>query len=211
MAIIEIISGDFEKTHWNYENGKFIKGWYSIYEIPMGDIISIEKGEVIKKQNYVNFITNTNQSFVAKMNEKTYAIIYDEFMKIGNRPTSDALPIHRKSKSNAVWGIVGMLIILVGIINSGGNSTKSSTSQSNAELDAKVYCKMALEDVAKYGAKIPWTSNTLVAPYDDGRRFRVAMDAEIKNAFGAWGKSRISCIVNGTKVTQLIIDGKKIY
>lgn len=211
MVIIEIISGNFEKTHWRYENGKFNKGWYNVYEIPMGDIISIEKGEVIKKQNYVNFRTNTNQSFVAKMNEKTYSIIYYEFMKIGKRPTSDTLPIHRKSKSFAVFGIVVMLIIVVGLINSEGNSTKSSTSQSNPESDARFYCSRALEDVAIYGAKIPWTSNTQVFSFDDGRRFSVAMDAEIKNAFGVWGKSRISCDVNGTKVTQLVIDGKKIY
>ena len=72
-----------------------------------------------------------------------------------------------------------------------------------------VYCSIALEDAATYGAKASYGSSIIV-PYGDGR-YRVAMDADIKNAYGTSSKSRISCVVNGTSVTKLVIDGKEIW
>lgn len=207
MAKVEVVKGDFRIGEWDYRNSKFICGFYKVHEIPISEIVDIIKGEVVSKNHYIEFATNTNQKFTASMNEKTYAQIYDDFVKAGNQPTTEHLPIEKTSKSNVVWAVFGVLI-LIGMFS--GGSDDSSSNATDPVEDAKIYCAMTLEDSAKYGAKVSYR-NAVVAPYEDGKRFRVAMDAEIKNAFGAWGKSRFSCIVNGTTVTQLVVDGQKIW
>lgn len=149
----------------------------------------------------------------AKPNSKTN----DEITTVSNSQSNELHPAKERSTENLVWwllGIIFMLFLFSGAYmgdNSSSTSEEPSASKTNSNVDAQVYCKIALEDTATYGAKVPWGSNTVVVPYEDGRRYRVAMDAEIKNAYGTWGKSRISCIVNGEQVTELIVGGEVIY
>ncbi|MCI2962671.1 hypothetical protein MO387_06145 [Shewanella sp. N2AIL] len=143
--------------------------------------------------------------------------INDGITKVSNSQSSEQRPVKERSTENLVWWLVGIIFMLFlfsgGYMgdNSSSTSEEPSASKTNSNVDAQVYCKIALEDAATYGAKVPWGSNTVVVPYEDGRRYRVAMDAEIKNVYGTWGKSRISCIVNGEQVTELIVGGEVIY
>ncbi|GMA82285.1 hypothetical protein [Shewanella glacialipiscicola] len=145
----------------------------------------------------------------SKMNDGT--------TKVSSSQSNEQRPVKERSTENLVWWLVGIIFMLFLFSgeymgdNSSSTSEEPSASQTNPNVDAQVYCKIALEDAATYGAKVPWGSNTVVVPYEDGRRYRVAMDAEIKNAYGTWGKSRISCIVNGEQVTELIVGGEVIY
>ncbi|WP_166372608.1 hypothetical protein [Psychromonas sp. SA13A] len=137
MKFINIIKGDFEQTKWMLEEDKLILGSYNVQEIPIREIISIEKKEVIKKDYYVVFKLGSGQNFTAMMKEKNYNHLYKAFLSKGNNPTNINLPIKNKPKANKVWFCTGLAILAIFLFISRGAS--ESDLGSIARLDACDY------------------------------------------------------------------------
>ena len=142
MKVINIIKGDFEHTKWMFEEDKLTLGTYNIQDIPIREIIKIEKKEVIKKDYYIVFELGSGQTFTAIMKEKTYNHVYKAFLSKGNNPTNISLPIKSKPKANVILACAG-LAILVLFMASGNSNNSSSASQSDkapiARLEACDY------------------------------------------------------------------------
>jgi hypothetical protein len=116
MKVITVEKGDIELGYWTFEKNNFTTGTYNVQEIPIQEVINVNKDEVIGKKYYVTFELGSSQSFVATMKEKTYLTIYDSFVKLGNKPSSTKLPLRRKSKKNVMWSALGVLF-LIGIFS----------------------------------------------------------------------------------------------
>lgn len=123
MKTITVEKGDIELGLWTFEDNKLTTGTYNVQEIPIQDVVKLQKNEVIGKKYYVTFELGSTQSFVATMKEKTYLAIYDSFVKLGNNPISTVLPLKRKSKKNVVWSVLGVLF-LVGIFSGSGSDSR---------------------------------------------------------------------------------------
>jgi len=139
MKNIIIESGDIESGLWRIEGSCITTGNYNVQEIPISDIVRINKKEVIGKKYYVEFELGTTQKFTATMKEKTYSAIYDIFVKVGNKPTNTKLPLRRKSKKNAIWSTVGVIFLLLLVF--GGDkdvelNTKNKTDLCKAYIGA---------------------------------------------------------------------------
>lgn len=212
MAMITIVKGDFDGT-WILDKETMTKGIFKKQEIPITEVIRLTKEETIGKDLYIAFELGTTQTFTAIMKEKDYKKVYDKFLKVGNNPKHCELPIKRNAVGNVIWSGVGMLI-LIAMLSGGNNKPSSSSSSSNdwSDIDPLVYCKIALEDAATYGARFPFGMRKTVYPYPNNQnKFSVIMGAEIKNAYGTWGKSTVSCVVNGQSVDKLVVDGSVIW
>lgn len=130
MKIITIESGDFETGIWEIKGSVITTGNYNIQEIPINDIVKINKKEVIRKKYYVEFELGTEQKFTATMKEKVYFEIYDMFVKVGNKPTNTKLPLHRKSKKSAIWNAIctfAGIIFLLSLFFGGDKDVELST------------------------------------------------------------------------------------
>lgn len=112
----------------------------------------------------------------------------------------------KKSTKNT-WIAIGVTMFLGLMFLRGGGGEKHKTDPAE---DAYIYCKIAVEDAAKYGVDFHWDNNKVIVPYEDGR-YRVDFNFKIKNAFGSYGKARAGCTVRGTTVVKLAIDGNKVY
>lgn len=144
MKFINIIKGDFEHTKWMFEEDKLTIGTYNVQDIPIREIIKIEKKEVIKKDYYIVFELGSGQTFTAIMKEKTYNHVYKAFLSKGNSPTNINLPIKSKSKANVILACAGLVILVLFMGNGNSNNDNSSgASQSDkapvARLEACDY------------------------------------------------------------------------
>lgn len=131
MKFINIIDGDFDHTLWTVESDKLTLGTYNVQDIPIKEIVAIERKEMIKKDCYIFFKLGSGQTFTATMKEKTYNHVYKNFISKGNNPTDIHLPIRSKSKANVIWSCAGLAILV--LFMSGGNSNNSSNAYKSDE------------------------------------------------------------------------------
>lgn len=212
MAKFKIVKGNFKDTDWELKKSVLSSGYYNKLEIPMTEVTDLTQKEKIGKEVYADFKLGTGQTFTAKMREKDYKEVYEIFISEGDNPQLSQLPIEKKSIKDIVWSVISLLFIIVLVFGESDKTDKNSTSRDWDEVDAITYCQLALENSAKYGARFPSGLNKTATRYlHNDNKFSVIMGAEIKNGFGTWGKSTVSCIVNGQRVDKLVVDGSVIW
>jgi hypothetical protein len=213
MVKFTVVQGDFAGTDWELNGEILSSGFYNKKEIQISEVISLIQKAKIGKDVYVDFELGTTQTFTAKMREEDYKKVYDKFLSVGNNPQQIKLPMQKKSIRDVFWSAIGVFFI-ISLVSGGSDDTNGSSSNSNdwADVDAITYCEIALKNAAKYGARVPFGANKTASPYPSNKnKFSVIMGAEIKNAYGTWAKSTVSCVVNGESVDKLVVDGSVIW
>lgn len=210
---LEVINGGIDKGDWEFDGLRITKGFYNIQEIPVADIVEVKKIEETKNKVYANFELGCLINFTASMPDKTYAKIYDSFVKNGDNPTNEKLPIIRKSKGNIVSATIGGLILLA--MFSGGERSSSENNKEDPldEITLITYCEMKIEDLSLYGAQFDGSIRGLKKyKYNNNSGYKIEFPFQIKNAFGTWKKSFASCdFSNSGSIKHLRIDNETIF
>lgn len=210
MAHITVVTGDVENTQFTLEEDNLTTGFFNIQTIPINEIVSLMKKEVIKKELYIDFVLFGGKRFTATMSEKTYSKLYKIFITNGNRPTGIDVPIKSKSKSNVVFGVV-CVVALIFFINKGEGSSKPSTSKVFDKATATAICDFNIENVTVYGSEKGAFRDVKFYKHDNGSGYRLVRSFKLGNAYGGFAKSQASCRFNksGT-LTGLNINGEKV-
>ena len=130
---ILIKTGEFKDQPWKLNGDKLTNGFYKIKELPLSELVLLNKKEEISKLLYVEFEFSNGITFTASMLKNVYAKIYEAFLqhkdssKLNSNTIDDSWkegkPIVKTSKMNIVFAVVGGLF-LISVFN-GNNTTKS--------------------------------------------------------------------------------------
>ncbi|MBL1416161.1 MAG: hypothetical protein COB27_004715 [Moritella sp.] len=212
MAYIDVVTGDVENTQFTIDGDNLTNGLFNVQTIPINEIVSLMKKEVIKKELYIDFVLSGGKKFTATMNEKTYRKLYKIFISKGNKPTGIDVPIKSKSKSNVIWTCAGLILLALFMVRGiSSNGNKSQSAQIFDKATATAICDINIENVAIYGAKISGFSDIQFYKYDNGSGYRLVRNFKLGNAYGGFAKSKASCrFSNSGVLTGLNVDGEKV-
>ncbi|KOE80322.1 hypothetical protein P4S52_20560 [Vibrio sp. SA48] len=128
MKNIKIIKGDFSGETWSLEKDRIEIGFYKVRQIPLSEVVELNKLEVTKKEHFVEFSLADGKKFTSSMSKKTYESCYKSFIESGNQPKNMSLPVHGKSRSNVIWSGLGVLF-LIGLFGGGEPEKELMTSE----------------------------------------------------------------------------------
>ena len=86
MKNIKIIKGDFSGETWSLEKDRIEIGFYKVRQIPLSEVVELNKLEVTKKEHFVEFSLADGKKFTSSMSKKTYESCYKSFIESGNQP-----------------------------------------------------------------------------------------------------------------------------
>lgn len=190
MATFTILSGDFSGTSWRLEDEILSSGFYNTQLLPITEITEITKKEVIGKNLYVDFKLGDKYQFTAQMKEKDFKAIYEKFLKVGKNPKEKELPLTKKSTSNVIFSILGVLFLL---------SIFSSSSESfdaTKDLTQNEKIKVCKNYIGSMFGVSPNIMRTGIIKNDDGFFAEIIYTRKVDNT--QW---KNMCHISGNNIT----------
>lgn len=214
-----MLTGDIKEIDaiWSVEDGKLVTtGLIQSKELPISELLSINKTEEINHVCHVDFRFNRGVSFTASMQDSVYSTIYDQYKLDGNHPTGIPIPtltpplsLAETIKENLLYIIIGGLIFYIVTDKQG---TELLTARLN-KAEAISYCNLKIADTSIYGAEFPFSYSSSVKFYTDENRsgYRLIKNFKLKDAFDTYAKANAICEFNvAGALTGLTVNGNKI-
>lgn len=129
MKKVELIAGDFEQRKWELDVDKLKTGKYIVRQIPIRDIVSLDKEEEVGRTVYVEAVLGTGQKFKAVMSRGTYKTLYASFTRFGNKPVNNQLPLRKKSITEFFFAIVALFFVILILFSSDNDKNEPAANE----------------------------------------------------------------------------------